>query len=86
MKQPMLTAFGTLFENLPEVKEDPKNEDYITKLQLAAFSSLRPLSKNVKSKLGLSHTIGHAIGSPYGISPGTSSCIPLPGVVRLKGE
>ena len=60
--------------------------DYITKLQLAAFSSLYPLGTNVKGSIGLSHTIGYAIGSPYNIPHGITSCISLAGVVRLKSN
>ncbi len=85
-KQLILTALQTLFEYLPKCKEDPKSEEHITKLQLAAFSSLYPLGTNVKGKLGLSHTIGHTIGSPYGIPHGITSCISLAGVVRLKAS
>ncbi len=85
-KQLVLTALGSLFEYLPKSKNDPENEEYITKLQLAAFSSLYPLGTNVKSGLGLSHIIGYALGSPYGIPHGITSCITLAGVVKLKSS
>jgi alcohol dehydrogenase class IV len=85
-KQLVLTALGSLFKYLPKCKDDPKNEDYISKLQLAAFSSLYPLGTNVKGGIGLSHTIGYALGSPYGIPHGITSCISLAGVVRLKAS
>ena len=60
-------AAGELFENLPKYRDDPKNEDVITRLQLAAFASLGFLALNVKGGLGLSHGLGYALGSPYGI-------------------
>lgn len=85
-KQLVLTALGSLFEYLPKSKNDLKNEHYITQLQLAAFSSLYPLGTNVKGGLGLSHTIGYALGSPYGIPHGITSCITLAGVVKLKAN
>jgi alcohol dehydrogenase class IV len=85
-KRLVLTALGDLLEYLPKCKNDPKNEEYITRLQLAAFASLYPLGTNVKGGLGLSHTIGYALGSPYSIPHGITSCISLAGVVRLKAN
>lgn len=85
-KQLVLTALRSLFEYLPKSKNDLNNEHYNTKLQLAAFSSLYPLGKNVQSGLGLSHTIGYALDSPYGIPNGITSCITLAGVVKLKAN
>ena len=81
-----LAAIQGLFEYLPKAKEDPENEDYITRLQLASFNSLYPVGQNVKGGLGLSHSIGYALGSPYGIPHGITSCISLPGVVKLKAQ
>lgn len=66
-RQMALYAAGELFKNLPLYKADPKNEDVITRLQLAAFASLGFLALNVKGGLGLSHTLGYALGSPYQI-------------------
>jgi len=85
-KQLVLIAFGSLFTYRPKSKSDPKNEDYITKLQLAAFSSLYPLGTNAKSSLGQSHTLGYALGSPYDIPHGITGWITLTGVVRLKTD
>ncbi|KAF7512846.1 hypothetical protein GJ744_011949 [Endocarpon pusillum] len=76
----------SLFEHLPKSKKDLTNEHYITEFQLAAFSSLYPLGTNVQSGLGLSHTIGYALGSPYGIPHPITSCITLAGVVKLKAN
>lgn len=85
-KQLVLTAAATLFEYLPKSKAEPKNEEYITRLQLAAWSSLYPFGLNVKGGLGLSHALGYALGSPYSIPHGITSCLTLASVVRLKAE
>ena len=82
----VLTAIEQLFTNLPKYKADPKDEDIITRLQLASFASLYPIGTNVKGGLGLSHGMGYALGSPYGIPHGITSCITLAGVVRVKAQ
>lgn len=81
-----LQAAGQLFENLVQYKKNPKDEDIITKLQLAAFASLGFLGTNMKGGLGLSHALGYALGSPYGIPHGITSCLTLGHVVKLKAE
>lgn len=81
-----LQAVQGLFTYLPRYKEKPSDENCITQLQLASFNSLYPIGKNVKGQMGLSHTIGYALGSPYGIPHGITSCISLAGVVRLKAH
>ncbi|KAH4173952.1 hypothetical protein HBI56_165420 [Parastagonospora nodorum] len=81
-----LQAAASLFENLPKYKADPKNEDVITKLQLAAFASLGFLGYNIKGGLGLSHALGYALGSPYDIPHGITSCLTLGHVVKLKAN
>ena len=85
-KQLALTAIAGLFEYLPKAKAAPKDEDVITRLLLAAFSSLYPIGLNVTGGLGLSHSMGYALGSPYGIPHGITSCLTLAGVVRLKAQ
>lgn len=82
----VLIASEQLFTYLPKTKADPKNEDYITRLQFASFSPLYPLGTNSKGGLGLSHAMAYALGSPYGIPHGITSCITLAGVVRLKAN
>ena len=82
----VLSANDGLFTYLPKSKAEPKNEDYITRLQLAAFSSLFPIGLGMGGGLGLSHSMGYALGSPYGIPHGITSCISLAGVVRLKSQ
>ena len=81
-----LQAAGDLFTNLPKYHKDPKDEDVITRLQLAAFASLGFIALNVKGGLGLSHTLGYALGSPYQIPHGITSCLTLGHVVKLKSE
>ncbi|KAL8718120.1 MAG: hypothetical protein Q9225_004712 [Loekoesia sp. 1 TL-2023] len=85
-KQLCLSAIAQLFEYLPKSKKEPGNEDYITRLQLASFSSLYGLGLNLKGALGLSHSLGYALGSPYGIPHGVTSCLTLASVARLKAE
>ncbi|KAK6391326.1 hypothetical protein LTR65_004490 [Meristemomyces frigidus] len=79
-------AAGELFKNLPKYKQDSKDEEVITRLQLAAFASLGFLALNVKGGLGLSHTLGYALGSPYQIPHGITSCLTLGHVVKLKAQ
>ena len=81
-----LYAAGEFFANLPKYKENPKDEQVITKLQLAAFASLGFVALNMKGGLGLSHGLGYALGSPYGIPHGITSCLTLGHVVKLKAE
>ena len=83
-RQMACQAAGTLFKYLPKYKENPKDEDVITQLQLASYASLGFLGYNVKGSLGLSHTLGYALGSPYGIPHGITSCLTLGHVVKLK--
>ena len=85
-KSLVLTAIEGLFTYLPKCKAEPENEDYITRLQLASFSSLYPIGHDMAGGLGLSHSIGYALGSPYGIPHGITSCMSLAGVVRLKAQ
>ena len=81
-----LSAIQALFTYLPKTKGDPKNEDYITRLQLAAFNSIFSVGAAIAKGIGLSHSLGYALGSPYGIPHGITSCLTLAGVVRLKAE
>lgn len=85
-KWQVLQAAAALFEELPKYKRDSKDEDTMTRLQLAAFGSLGFLGTNLKGGLGLSHSLGYALGSPYGIPHGVTSCLTLGHVVKLKAE
>lgn len=79
-----LRAAEQLFTHLPRYNEDPKDEEIITALQLAAYASLGFLGTNMTAGLGLSHALGYALGSPYGIPHGMTSCLTLGRVVKLK--
>ncbi|EME38487.1 hypothetical protein DOTSEDRAFT_75874 [Dothistroma septosporum NZE10] len=85
-RQMALSAAGDLFGYLPKYKQNPKDEQVITKLQLAAFASLGFLALNIKGALGLSHALGYALGSPYQIPHGITSCLTLGHVVKLKAQ
>ena len=80
------TAAQDLFEYLPKYKADPKNQDVITKLFLAAYASYAFLGTNLKGSLGLSHSLGYALGSPYAIPHGVTSCLTLGHVAKLKAS
>ncbi|KIW06056.1 uncharacterized protein PV09_03230 [Verruconis gallopava] len=81
-----LQAVSNLFVYMPRYKKDPTDLNVITNLQLAAFASLGFLGLNLKGGLGLSHTLGYALGSPYQIPHGVTSCLTLGHVVKLKAE
>nr|POE87821.1 maleylacetate reductase 1 [Quercus suber] len=81
-----LQAAGELFTYLPRYHADPRDEEVITRLQLAAFASLGFLALNVQGGLGLSHSLGYALGSPYQIPHGITSCLTLGHVVKLKAQ
>ncbi|QIX00239.1 hypothetical protein AMS68_005756 [Peltaster fructicola] len=85
-RQLCLSAVSDLFVYLPKYKRNPKDEQTITRLQLASFASLGYLGLNVKGGLGLSHALGYALGSPYGIPHGITSCLTLGHVVKLKAQ
>ena len=82
-----LEAIKQLFDNLPKYKQNPQDQDTITRLFLAAYSSLGFMGLNLKGRgLGLSHTLGYALGSPYGIPHGITSCLTLGHVMKLKAN
>jgi alcohol dehydrogenase class IV len=82
----VLQSAASLFEGLRKYKSDPKDADTITRLQLAAFASLGFMGYNMKGGLGLSHALGYALGSPYNIPHGVTSCLTLGHVVKLKAR
>ncbi|CAK7227440.1 hypothetical protein SCUCBS95973_006544 [Sporothrix curviconia] len=81
-----LQAIATLYRLLPRYRDDPTDEHVILGLFLAAYGSLGFFGKQMRGSLGLSHTIGYALGSPYGIPHGITSCLTLGHVVALKAE
>ena len=72
-------AVATFFEDLPKAKAShPNEEDVITRLLLAAFASMGFRGKNFrggKGGMGLSHSLGAALGSPYGIPRESPRCL-----------
>jgi alcohol dehydrogenase class IV len=86
-KQIGLQAISNLFTHLPKSNAShPNDAEAITQLYLAAFTSLGFLGQNMKGSLGLSHTMGYALGSPYGIPHGITSCLTLGHVMKLKAH
>ncbi|KAJ8108911.1 hypothetical protein OPT61_g7843 [Boeremia exigua] len=81
-KRLCLEAIKDLFTYLPQSKVDPNNAEIRTKLFLACYASLFPFL--FSGGIGLSHSIGHAIGASYAIPHGITSCLSLAPVVRLK--
>ncbi|KAL8911233.1 MAG: hypothetical protein Q9171_003580 [Xanthocarpia ochracea] len=80
-----LWAVSELFECLPKARDShPHDENVTIRLMLAAYASSGLKGENLKGGMGLSHSLGHALGSPYDISHGTTSCMTLGKVVRLK--
>ena len=86
-KVSMLSTIKGFFEYLPQNKKEPKNKDVITMLQLLSFVALYPMGLNAaKGGIGLSHTMGYALGAPFGIPHGITSCLALAEVVRFKAR
>lgn len=77
-------AVKELFDLLPRYHADPLNADLICQLHLAAYMSYAFLDFDYQGSLGLSHNLGYALGSPYGISHGSTSCLTLGPVIKLK--
>ncbi|KAF2133076.1 alcohol dehydrogenase [Dothidotthia symphoricarpi CBS 119687] len=83
-KRLCLEAIKDLFTYLPQSKANPDDADIRTKLFLACYSSLFPFL--FKGGVGLSHSIGHAIGASYSIPHGMTSCLSLAPVVHFKAS
>ncbi|KAF2094231.1 Dehydroquinate synthase-like protein [Rhizodiscina lignyota] len=81
-----LSAASSLFIYLPKYRANPTDTDVITQLQIASFASLGFLGLNVHGPLGLSHTLGYALGSPYSIPHGVTSTLTLGHVVKLRAD
>ena len=63
-----LYAAAELFRGLPKAsKSHPHDEDLSTRLFLAAYASLGFIGMNATGGLGLSHTLGYALGRSYSI-------------------
>jgi 3-oxoacid CoA-transferase len=83
-KRLCLEAIKDLFTYLPQSKANPKDAEVRSKLFLACYASLFPFL--FSGGVGLSHSIGHAIGASYAIPHGVTSCLSLAPVVRLKAS
>jgi alcohol dehydrogenase class IV len=80
-------AVGELFECLPKARDSHPFDDIVTtRLMLAAYASSGLKGENLKGGMGLSHSLGHALGSPYKIPHGITSCMTLGKVVKLKAH
>jgi 3-oxoacid CoA-transferase len=83
-KRLCLEAIRDLFTYLPQSKTSPDDAEIRTKLFLACYASLFPFL--FSGGVGLSHSIGHAIGASYAIPHGITSCLSLAPVVHLKAN
>jgi 3-oxoacid CoA-transferase len=83
-KRLALTAIQDLFTYLPLSKTSPTDADIRQKLFLACYASLFPFLYT--GGVGLSHSIGHALGATYNIPHGITSCLTLSPVISLKAK
>ena len=83
-KRMCLEAIKDLFMYLPQSKSNPDDADVRVKLFLACYSSLFPFLYT--GGVGLSHSIGHAIGATYSIPHGITSCLSLAPTVHFKAS
>lgn len=82
-----LWAARELFELLPRARDSHPHDETVTmRLMLAAYASSGLKGENLKGGMGLSHSLGHALGSPYNIPHGITSCMTLGKVVLLKAQ
>lgn len=75
LKNQYLGALRELFPLLRLSKQNPDDLGVRQRLQLAVIASLFPESR--RGALGLSHGLGHALGSTYAIPHGITSCLTL---------
>ncbi|ENH99351.1 hypothetical protein COCC4DRAFT_85213 [Bipolaris maydis ATCC 48331] len=83
-KRMALEAIKDLFTYLPKSKANPDDAEVRTKLFIACYSSLFPFLYT--GGVGLSHSIGHAIGATYSIPHGITSCLSLAPTVHYKAS
>lgn len=83
-KRMCLESIKDLFTYLPQSKANPEDAEVRTKLFLACYSSLFPFLYT--GGVGLSHSIGHAIGATYMIPHGITSCLTLAPTVHFKAS
>lgn len=75
LRSSQLGSIRELFYLLPATKKYPEDLGIRQRLQVVVLASLWPESR--KGALGLSHGLGHALGSTYSIPHGITSCITL---------
>jgi len=83
-KRLCLEAIHDLFSYLPASHESPEDVDVRQKLFVACYSSLFPFL--YRGGVGLSHSIGHALGATYHIPHGITSCLTLSPVLHHKAD
>lgn len=81
IKHMCLFAIKGLNKSLRAVKANPDDVGIRSKNMLAAWESLWPLANS--GPLGLSHTLGYALGATYGIPHGICSCLTLAPTVKM---
>ncbi|PWN22288.1 Dehydroquinate synthase-like protein [Microstroma glucosiphilum] len=79
-----LGALRELFPLLRASKANPNDLRIRQKLQLAATSSLFPEKR--RGNLGISHSLGHALGSTYQIPHGITSCLTLAHAIEYTAK
>ncbi|KAI9711577.1 MAG: hypothetical protein M1820_002142 [Bogoriella megaspora] len=84
-KQMCLRAASDLMTYLQEYNHGSRDINVMTRLQLAAFASLGFVRRNFEP-LGLSNALEYALGSPYGIPHGETSCLTLGHAIQLKAR
>ncbi|KAF9451931.1 iron-containing alcohol dehydrogenase [Macrolepiota fuliginosa MF-IS2] len=79
-------AISELFKYLPLSKANPSSVEIRQKLQLASWMSLWPMKLKKYVALGISHSLGHKLGSRYNIPHGITSCMTLASSVALQAQ
>ncbi|KAH7322299.1 hypothetical protein B0J17DRAFT_697018 [Rhizoctonia solani] len=81
-----IASIPQLFENLLKSHADPSDLEARQQLLNAAYLSLSPNLWLNPFAFGLSHSLGHKIGSTYHIPHGITSCLTLAKSVALKAR
>lgn len=84
LKHQYLGALRQLFPLLRASKANPQDVGIRQQLQLAVIASLFPEAR--RGALGLSHGLGHALGSTYSIPHGITSCLTLAASIKYTAQ
>ena len=85
LKHIAFAALADLFKYLPQSKADPQDIIARQKLQLASWMSLWPTRMGAApTPLGLSHILGHKLGSSYSIPHGITSVCYTSNPLRIE--